>query len=148
MPRKPKRPKPHGFTDEQIRAKAYALWEQRGEDSTDAENWEDAIKALQRERVIRRVTSPLQRWWHWTGLPEKKGWDLATGISIPLLLFLGSQYFTTQNNDKQQKIADERAHQKRQLADDKAKQDTLVKYLDEMADSLQHGLLKAKPGDD
>jgi hypothetical protein len=67
---------------------------------------------------------------------EKKGWDLATGLSIPLVLFLGSQYFTSQNNEKQQ-----------QLADDKAKQDTLVKYLDQMADSMKDDLLTAKPGD-
>ena len=161
MKRPSKPPQPYPFTEEQISAKAKALWEQRGADSTDTENWQDAIQALKREQAVRRVTrplkrlwwktglgTPLQRWWRWTGLREKKGWDLATSISIPLVLFLGSQYFTSQNNDKQQTLADERTHQERQLADDKSKQDTLVKYLDQMADSLQHGLLKAKPGDD
>jgi hypothetical protein len=50
--------------------------------------------------------------------------------------------------DKEQLIADNKAQQDRQLADDKSKQDTLVKYLDQMANSLNNGLRKAQPGDD
>src|SRR5579883_747031 len=161
MPQPSKSPKPHPFTEEQIRARAKALWEQRGEDSTDAENWDDAIRELYRERAIKRVTrplrrvwwrtglgTPLQRWWEWTGIREKKGWDFLQLLVAPVLLgaiALGLQEYVKEHD---QKLADAKVQQDQQLADDKAKQDTLVKYLDQMADSLQHGLLKAKPGDD
>ena len=154
-------PKPYPFTDEQIRVKAKALWEQRGEDSADAENWADAISELQRERALKRVTKPLRRlwwktglgaplhrWWQWTGVREKKGWDFLQLLVAPLVLAvigLGLQEYVKEHD---QKLAEAKVQQDRQLADDKTKQDTLVKYLDQMADSLQHGLLKAKPGDD
>ncbi len=161
MPQPPKSPKPHPFTEEQIRARAKALWERRGEESTDAENWDDAIRELYRERAVKRVTrplrrvwwrtglgTPLQRWWEWTGVKEKKGWDFLQLLVAPVLLgaiALGLQEYVKEHD---QKLADAKVQQDQQLADDKAKQDTLVKYLDQMADSLQHGLLKTKPGDD
>ena len=122
--------------EQRLRDKAYEIWEKRGKTGTLEENWDAAIKALKR----RRLWQPFSNFWHWTGIQEKKGWEvvqLLVGISIPIVLFVGGQYFTTQNNEKQQN-----------LADDKTKQDTLVKYLDQMADSLQHGLLKENPGDD
>ena len=122
--------------EQRLRDKAYEIWEKRGKTGTLEENWDAAIKALKWQRLFQ----PFSNFWHWTGIQEKKGWEvvqLLVGISIPIVLFVGGQYFTTQNNEKQQS-----------LADDKTKQDTLAKYLDQMADSLQHGLLKANPGDD
>lgn len=149
MTQNPKPPKPRPFTEEQIRARAKALWSQRGEDSTDAENWADAIKEMYRERALKRVTkplrrwwwrtglgSPLQRWWEWTGIKEKKGWDFLQLLIAPVLLgaiALGLQEYVKEHDQK--------------VADDKAKQDTLVKYLDQMADSMKDDLLTAKPGD-
>jgi len=133
--------------EQRLRDKAYEIWEKRGKTGTLEENWDAAIKALKWQRLLQ----PFSNFWHWTGIQEKKGWEvvqLLVGISIPIVLFVGGQYFTTQNNEKQQKLADDKTTQDRQLADDKNKQDTLVKYLDQMADSLQHGLLKANPGDD
>jgi hypothetical protein len=122
--------------EQRISVKAHEIWEKRGKTGTPEENWDAAIKALQQQSLLQ----PLSKFWRWTGIPEKKGWDvvqLLVGVSIPIVLFVGGQYFTSQNSDKQQ-----------QLADDKAKQDTLVKYLDQMAESLGKGLLKAKPSDD
>lgn len=63
--------------------------------------------------------------WRWTGIGEKKGWDflqLGIGASIPLLLFLGTQYFSAEINKQQQEIAKERYQQ-----------DTLIKYLEQMS---------------
>jgi len=57
--------------------------------------------------------------------------QVLAGISIPVFLTLIPQYYNAQQQ---------------QLADDKAKQETWVKYLDQMADSLKDGLLVAKPG--
>jgi uncharacterized protein YjbI with pentapeptide repeats len=117
------------FTDEQIRSKAYQISQKYPERSPD-ENWDAAIKAIKKERFFR----PLISIWRWTGIPEKKGWDilqLAVTASIPVLLFFGTQYFSTKNNKQQQKVAT-----------DKANQDTLVKYLDEITKLLDHNLLK------
>lgn len=178
---KPRSQNPHPFTDEQISPKAYELWRQRGPDSTSKENWEDAIRALRWEHRRKRVTKPIQRlWWKtgvgphiqrvlkWTGIPEKRGWDFAQLLAVPVVLALvgwGLNEYAKERDHRQQQaekekeqliadnkakqdrqLADDRAKQDRQLADDRAKQDTLVKYLDQMAGSLKDGLLDAKPG--
>ncbi len=166
----PKPRRPHPFTDEQVSARAYALWQQRGPDSTPEENWRDAINALCWEQRRKRVTMPLrrlwwqtglgppiQRGWKWTGIPEKRGWDFAQLLAVPVVLALvgwGLNEYAKERDHRQQQaekekeqlIADNKAQQDRQLADDKSRQDTLVKYLDQMADSLKDGLLNAKPG--
>ncbi|WP_208354735.1 pentapeptide repeat-containing protein, partial [Aetokthonos hydrillicola] len=68
--------------------------------------------------------STLPRFWKWTGIAEKKLWDylqLAAGISIPIVIFLGGQNFTNSTNQKQQEIAEEHY-----------RQDLLSKYFDQM----------------
>jgi len=122
--RPPKRPQPHSFSEEQISAKAKALWKQRGADSTDAENWADAISELQREQAIKRVLkpvrrlwwrtglgTPLQRWWQWTGVREKKGWDFLQLLVAPLVLAvigLGLQEYVKQHD---QQVAEAKVQQ-------------------------------------
>ncbi len=44
------KPKPLPFTEEQISAKAYEIWEKRGHQGTPEENWQAAIAALKPER--------------------------------------------------------------------------------------------------
>ena len=67
------------------------------------------------------IKKSLDRIWQWTGIGEKKGWDLITSVSLPVLLFLGGQYFSNKNNDKQQ-----------QIADDKQKDEVLKNYFEDM----------------
>jgi len=147
LPRQSKTPKPHGFTEAQISARASALWQQRGEDSTDQENWADAIRDLQREQAIRQASrplrrlwwrtglgTPLQRMWHWTGIKEKKGWDFLQLLVAPLVLAvigLGLQEYVKEHDQQvadakvqqDRQLTDAKANQDRQLADNKAKQD-------------------------
>lgn len=133
------------FTEEGIRTRAQQVYERRrvqGFKGTPEEDWQQAIRELKWER------SPLGKFYQWTGLGQKKGWDLFTSISLPIVLFAGGSLFTYWNNQQQQKIAVENRRQDLQLADDNRKQETLNNYLSQMAESLQHGLLKVKPGDD
>lgn len=127
------------FTDEQIRSKAFRISQKYPERSPD-ENWAAAIQALEKERPFRHWIA----FWKWTGIGEKKGWDilqLLISASIPLLIFFGTQYFTSQNNKQQRETANKNNEQQRQIAKDSSKQTTLVKYLEEMAALLDDGLL-------
>jgi uncharacterized protein YjbI with pentapeptide repeats len=118
------------FTHEQIALKAYQVSQEHPECSPN-ENWDAAIKLLEKERRW------YSKFWRWTGLGEKKGWDIVTSLSIPLVVFGGGILFNYYNGKQQEKAAIE-----------KANQDTLVKYLDQMADSFKNGLLQAKPDSD
>jgi uncharacterized protein YjbI with pentapeptide repeats len=123
LPEKPVKSAKSSFTDEQIRVKAYQLWEKNKEQSPE-ENWNAAVNALEREKFWR----PLISVWRWTGIGEKKGWDiiqLLSTVSIPVLLFFGTQYFSTKSNEQQQKIAEE-----------KQKDELLKTYINDMKASL------------
>lgn len=142
------------FTEEGIRARAQQVYERRktsGLAGTPEGDWQQAIRELRWER------SPFGKFYQWTGLGQKKGWDLLTSISLPLIVFMGGTLFTYWNNQQQQRIAVDNREQDLQiaeyrrkqdikLADDKAKQDTLVNYLDDMSKSIEGGLLDAAPG--
>ena len=127
-PDKPITPKKK-FTNEQIKVRAYQIWEKNKEQS-EVENWNLAIKALERERKFRVLISI----WRWTGLGEKKGWDIVTGLSLPLVVFGGGILFNHLNNKQKQKIADQ------------TQKDELLKdYINDMKASLldQNNPLKA-----
>ena len=120
LPEKPVKPAKSSFTDEQIRVKAYQLWEKNKEQSPE-ENWKAAVKALEKERFWR----PLISVWRWTGIGEKKGWDIFTGLSLPLIVFGGGILFNYLNGQQQQKIAEE-----------KQKDELLKTYINDMKASL------------
>ena len=120
LPEKPVKPAKSSFTDEQIRVKAYQLWEKNKEQSPE-ENWNAAVKALEREKFWR----PLISVWRWTGIGEKKGWDILTGLSLPLIVFGGGILFNYLNGQQQQKIAEE-----------KQKDELLKTYINDMKASL------------
>lgn len=125
------------FTDEQIRLKAYQIWQnqvlQNHPVQSADDNWAAAIRVLEREWRFRHWTA----FWRWTGFGEKKGLEILQVFLIPILLLIGSQIFTSQNNAQQ-----------RQTAKDNANQATLVEYLDEMADLLDVGLIETKQKDE
>ncbi|MFM7441069.1 MAG: pentapeptide repeat-containing protein, partial [Snowella sp.] len=131
-PRKGTPPKQAYLAEEKIRVKAYELWNLNKSLSPE-ESWNLAIKRLTVEQQFR----PLIMFWHWTGLGEKKGWDILTTLSLPLFIFLGGILFTHINNQQQN-----------QLSVDKRDQDTLVKYLDEMTKLLNDNLHEVKSRND
>ncbi len=121
------KPKEQRFTDEQIRPKATLLSQKHPERSS-VENWFAAIKELEIESQWWRKI------WRWTGIGEKKGLDLLPLLFVPFVpLFLS-------------RIGEFDKHREQAIANDKAQQETLVKYFDQMSESIKtDDLLKAKP---
>jgi uncharacterized protein YjbI with pentapeptide repeats len=130
LPEKTTKPKKSKFTDEQICPRAYQISQKYPERSPD-ENWKAAIQELETESQL------LRKFWRWTGFGEKKLWDFLQLLIVPIVL--AGTGFALQQFAKQSD---------QQSAIDKAQQETLVKYLDEMAELLQKGLLKTKTDSD
>jgi uncharacterized protein YjbI with pentapeptide repeats len=108
------------FSDDEIRIKAHELWEAReGKGKTSVDDWNEAIEALKTERSL------IKRFFEWTGFKEKKGWDFLQLLIVPAVLSVGALYLQDAAKQRDTKAADE-----------KAKQDTLIKYFDQMADLL------------
>ena len=103
FPKKSAKPTKKAFTNEQIRAKAYQIWEKNKEQSEE-DNWNAAIKALGREKRFRVLISI----WRWTGLGKKTGWDIFTGLSLPLIVFGGGILFNYLNGKQQQEVAEQK----------------------------------------
>lgn len=125
-------------TDDQIKKRAHKIWEARvttGKSGSPADDWQKAVIELQ--------SSYWRRLWRWTGIPEKRGWDLLqllTSISIPVILFVGGSLFTYWNNQQQIRIANE-----------KRKDEVLNSYFDNMRVMLMdkdNPLRKSKVGDE
>jgi Pentapeptide repeats (8 copies) len=75
----------------------------------------------------------LPRFCRWAGFGDKKLWDVLQLIIVPVILAGGAYYLQDAAKQREQAASIE-----------KANQDTLVKYLDQMAELLQKGLLKTK----
>ncbi len=76
-----------------------------------------------------KLSSLLFYFLSWTGFGEKKLWDFLQLLIVPAALGLGTYYLQDSAKQREQTVAE-----------DKANQDTLVKYLDQMADLLQKNL--------
>jgi uncharacterized protein YjbI with pentapeptide repeats len=117
--------------EEEINAKAYEIWKERnGQDRTAQDDWDEAAKILKEEAEQKKWYSII---FNWTGLKEKKGWDIVQLLVVPLSLGLigfGFQYFSKQIEQ--------------QAATNKNEQEILAKYLDQMSDLLEKGLLTSK----
>jgi uncharacterized protein YjbI with pentapeptide repeats len=82
--------------------------------------------------------SLLIRLWHWTGFSEKKLWDILQLLIIPI--FLSIIVFQFQESSKQKDY---------QIAEDRAKQETLNKYFDQISSLLfEHKLRKTEENDE
>lgn len=75
--------------------------------------------------TVQSRRSLLQRIWHWTGFKEKKLWDVLQLLIVPTALAIGAFYL--QETAKQRDL---------QIADDRAKQETLNRYFDQISTLL------------
>lgn len=138
-PKKSRSPHPQYPSNDQIEKRAQRIWKMRvkaGKSGSAAEDWQRAIEELQ----VEQQSSFGERFWRWTGISEKRGWDLMTGLSIPLLIFVGGSLFTFLNNQQQIKIANEQQ-----------KDEVLRNYFDTMRTLLldkDKPLRKSKDGDE
>jgi hypothetical protein len=79
----------------------------------------------------------------WTGFRGKTLWDLLQLLIVPLALVLISLLFTMQQDARQQKIEHRRVVAERELAEQRAQDEALQAYLDQMSSLLIDGKLRA-----
>jgi hypothetical protein len=134
----------------QIKKRANTIWKTRKEDGkiTAEDDWDEAIAQLKREHTFpgKRVRGIGGGIWQKTGLKDKTLWDLFQALMVPITLVVigfALQEFAKQRDSAQQ---EEARKQDQQLADDKARQETLVRYLAEMSELLEKGLLRSPSG--
>jgi uncharacterized protein YjbI with pentapeptide repeats len=84
------------------------------------------------------------RFWHWTGFGEKKLWDVLQLIIVPVILAGGAYYLQDTAKQREQVQQDVAKESEQTAAIEKANQNTLIMYLEQMAELLQKGLLKTK----
>ncbi|MEG3435697.1 pentapeptide repeat-containing protein [Pannus brasiliensis CCIBt3594] len=118
--------------EEKVRVRAYEIWEKRGQKGSSEENWDIAIKEIKRERLTQFISD----FGKWTGFGEKKLWDFIQLLIVPIILGLATWGLSEFGKQRE-----------RDLAQDKARQDTLITYLDQMSKLLSDGLRKAKTDD-
>jgi len=73
-----------------------------GKDTPDAEQ----------EKVPGKPPPWWKRLWRWTEFGEKTGWEylqLLGTLAIPVVIFVGTLWFTAQQNKQQRDIEDQRA---------------------------------------
>jgi hypothetical protein len=75
-------------------------------------------------------------WPRWTGFRGKTVWDLLQLLIVPLALVVISFVFTLQQDARQQAIEDQRAEAERELAEQRAQDEALQAYLDQMSSLL------------
>jgi hypothetical protein len=86
----------------------------------------------------------------WTGFSEKTLWDwlqLLSALAIPVVLAAAGLWFTVQQDARQQKIENQRAEAERELAEQRAQDEALQAYLNQMSQLiLDRKLLEAEQG--
>jgi uncharacterized protein YjbI with pentapeptide repeats len=131
-------PKAPLFTAEELWAKANEIRQARNSKSPiTQDDLDKASKVLTKEKK-----SWGKRFKKWTrtgedGWNEKKPWDYLQLLLVPLVLAIAGFWFQDFSKKQEQLVGD-----------NKAKQETLTKYLDQMSDLLQKGLIKSKHGSD
>ncbi len=84
----------------------------------------------------RRSPDTQSFWPSWTGFRGKTVWDLLQLLIVPLSLTILGYVFTIQQDARQQRIEDQRAAAERELAEERAQDEALQTYLDEMGQLL------------
>jgi uncharacterized protein YjbI with pentapeptide repeats len=92
----------------------------------------------------RDLFKPVKIFWNWTGFREKKLLDLVQILFVPVAIAAAGIWFQDNIKGREESSAKIKTVEELKVADSKAKQETLTKYLDQMSDLLEKGLLKSK----
>ena len=90
----------------------------------------------------------------WTGFGDKKLWDwlqLLSALAVPVVLAIAGFWFTTQQEARQQRIETLRAESEEKIAEQRAQDEALQAYLDQIGQMLldkERPLRESKPGDE
>jgi uncharacterized protein YjbI with pentapeptide repeats len=82
--------------------------------------------------------------WRWTGFRDKTLWNVLELLVLPVSLLAGIWLLNSRVNQQQAAVVQrqtEEQQQVAQLAVDRAQQDTLDRYIDEMSSAIDRGLL-------
>ena len=91
------------------------------------------------KKLVRKAALPSKRgirWPRWTGFRGMTVRDWLDLLVVPLALVVISFLFTTQQDQRQQKIENQRAEAERELAVERAQDEALQAYLDQMSGLL------------
>jgi hypothetical protein len=114
------------------------------------------------KKLVRKAEPPSKRgiaWPRWTGFRGKSVWDWMQLFIVPLMLVIITLAFSFQQDARQaerdeflarqtQRIENQRAKAERELAEQRAQDEALQAYLDQMSQlMLDRKLLEAEPGD-
>jgi uncharacterized protein YjbI with pentapeptide repeats len=124
-------PDAQSFTAEDVYAEARKICKARNsQGSITSKDLDEAFKILTKKRDSFKRT---KLFWKLTGFGEKKLWDVIQILIVPVAIASVGIWFQgfTRQQDKE-------------AVETKTKQETLIKYLDQMSDLLQKGLLKSK----
>jgi hypothetical protein len=109
--------------------------------------WKDGLKdhwpilALVATALVIAVTGFLRIWGSW----ERPFWDWLGLLIIPLSLGLGGIWFNNQARKSEQALAREETENDRKIAEDRAREDALQRYLDRMQELiLDKGLRRSE----
>jgi len=104
---------------------------------------EHSVWQMKPEREQKEETKQ-SRW----GFRGKTVWDFLQLLIVPLMLVAIGSVFSLQQDARQQRIEDQRAQAERELAEQRAQDEALQAYLDQMSQLiLERKLLEAEPGD-
>ena len=93
--------------------------------------------------------SPIRKFWNWTGFKEKKLWDVLQLLIVPTALAIGAFYLQETAKQRDLQISEANRAKDQQIADDRAKQETLNRYFDQISTLLlERKLRTAKEGEE
>jgi uncharacterized protein YjbI with pentapeptide repeats len=91
------------------------------------------------------ITAPAK--WVASGVAGKTSWEWLELLIVPVLLAGGAFYIDNQSEKRQEAIASERYENETDLANERAKQETLNSYLEQMKELLLSEKLRTSPVD-
>jgi uncharacterized protein YjbI with pentapeptide repeats len=103
-----------------------------------------------RKKLVRKAEPPSKRgtaWPRWTGFRGMTVRDWLQLLIVPLALVVIGFLFTMQQDQRQQQIENQRAEAERELAEQRAQDETLQAYLDQMGALLLEKDLRASDED-
>jgi uncharacterized protein YjbI with pentapeptide repeats len=105
----------------------------------DVQNLRDEELSVGQKKLVRKAEPPSKRgirWPRWTGFRGMTVRDWLDLLVVPLALVVISLLFATQQEQRQQQIENQRAEAERELAVQRAQDEALQAYLDQMSTLL------------
>jgi hypothetical protein len=108
----------------------------------------DEERSVGRKKWVRKAESESRKAWpRWTGFRGKTAWDWMDLLIVPLALVVIGLLFTMLQDARQQDLENQRAEAERELAKQRAQDESLQAYLDQMGTLLLERDLRSSTKD-